>query len=94
MLFRSAKEFSDIQKLADYTAAAFEELRAAFGEFTTNELAAKKKKKTKKLTAAKKRAIPKPPKPAAAKPARAAIKPAEAGKRPPPKRVARKAVAA
>ena len=87
-----AKEFSDIQKLADYTAAAFEELRAAFGEFTTNELAAKKK--TKKLTAAKKRAIPKPPKPAAAKPARAAIKPAEAGKRPPPKRVARKAVAA
>jgi hypothetical protein len=103
-----AREFSDIGKLADYTVAAFEELRAAFAGLTTNKVAVKKTA-ARKLTAVKKPAVRKPPRAAAAKPARAMITPAEAGNRPParlatnqraaarrpaPKRVARKAVAA
>ncbi len=76
-----AREFPEIQKLADYTVAAFAELRAAFAESTIKQVAVKKTAAT-KLAAARKSAVRKPPKAATAKPARATNTPAEAGKRP------------
>ncbi len=103
-----AREFSDIEKLANYTVDAFEELRAAFAVSTTKEVAVKKAAAG-KLTALKKPAIRKLAKAATAKPARDIMTPAAAAtrpnsrlagsrraaaSRPAPKRVARKAIAA
>jgi diacylglycerol O-acyltransferase len=56
-----AKEIPDIQKLADYTVEAFEELRAAFAELTTIQVAMKKPP-AKRRTALRKPALRKPPK--------------------------------
>ena len=103
-----AREFSDIEKLADYTVEAFDELRTAFDEPTTKAVGAKKTA-ARKPAAVWKPAVRKPAKSAAANPARATITHAGAAKhpaarlsasqriatkRPAPARVARKAVAA
>jgi diacylglycerol O-acyltransferase / wax synthase len=76
-----AREIPDIQKLADYTVEAFEELRAAFGELTTVEVGVKKTA-AKKHPAIEKPPARTPPKAATPRPARAAITPAATGRHP------------
>jgi WS/DGAT/MGAT family acyltransferase len=88
----TAREFSDIQRLADFTTAAFDELRAAFGELTARQVAVKNAA-ARTRTAVKKSAVHAPPTVAKPNPARAAIALANARKRIAVRRPARKPVA-